>query len=80
MKHTTRDLTQAAAVADVRARLQDGRAKTVREASGLSQSEVARAIGVHASALSRWEAGSRAPRGDAALRLGRLLDRLEARP
>jgi DNA-binding transcriptional regulator YiaG len=56
--------------------LSDGRARALREAAGLSQSEVARTVRVTPQAVTRWETGSRVPRGDAALRYARFLARI----
>jgi transcriptional regulator with XRE-family HTH domain len=54
--------------------------RLIRERARLSQADVARAIGVTPSAVSRWESGVRlTPRSDAALaRYVELLDRLAA--
>jgi transcriptional regulator with XRE-family HTH domain len=63
-----------------RARLAAARGNQLREArerAGLTQSDVARAIGVSPAAVSRWEAGKRRPSAATAARLGRLLERLE---
>lgn len=53
-----------------------GAAKAVREAAGLSQVELASALKVTQTAVSRWERGERIPRGQAAQDYARLLDRL----
>jgi DNA-binding XRE family transcriptional regulator len=53
-----------------------GRGARVRRSLGLSQSEVARAIGVSSACVCRWEGGNRAPQGDAATRYGALLREL----
>lgn len=53
-----------------------GAAKAVREAAGLSQVELAAALKVTQTAVSRWERGERIPRGQAAQDYARLLDRL----
>jgi transcriptional regulator with XRE-family HTH domain len=37
--------------------------RELREAAGLSQADIAAALGVSPAAVSRWEAGKRAPRG-----------------
>jgi len=44
----------------------------------VSQSEIADETGVTASAIARWEGGSRLPRGEAALRYLDVLLRLRA--
>ncbi len=50
-----------------------GRARRLREASGLSQVEVARLVGVRPSTINRWEAQERVPHGDVAIRWVRVL-------
>jgi transcriptional regulator with XRE-family HTH domain len=70
---------EALLVARARRATQDGRARSVRVAAGLSQHEVGTACRVTAAAVSRWETGERLPRGDAAVRYARLLDRLGLR-
>jgi DNA-binding transcriptional regulator YiaG len=37
--------------------------RALREGAGLSQEDVATAVGVHRETVSRWERGERAPRG-----------------
>lgn len=56
-----------------------GRAAAIRRDAGLSQAEVAEHVGVTAAAISRWESGKRRPRGQAAIRYGRILGELERR-
>lgn len=56
-----------------------GEAVRIREAAGLSQSEVAAVVDVSAATVSRWEAGERTPRGKPAARWARLLDDLNER-
>ena len=51
-----------------------GGAAAIRQTANLSQSEVAAAVGVSRAAVSRWEAGTRMPRGEAARRYARLLE------
>lgn len=58
---------------------QSGCGRRIRVASGLSQAEVAAAIGVSPVAISRWEAGERRPRGAGAVAYARLLRDLAAR-
>ena len=65
--------TQVALLSEARLAVASGRATSVREAAGLSQGEVARAIGVTPATLSRWEARQRRPTGGAAVRYARLL-------
>ncbi len=54
-----------------------GRARAIRQTSGLSQSEVARTLGASRGAVSLWETGRRAPRGALALRYAALLESLD---
>ena len=63
-------------IARVRELARNGTARTIREAAGLSQGEVARAVGVSVPALHRWEKGDRTPRGDPAIRYAHVLDSL----
>jgi DNA-binding transcriptional regulator YiaG len=51
-----------------------GRLRELREDTGLFQTDVARAIGVAPSSVSRWESGDDLPRGAHALALLELLD------
>ena len=48
--------------------------KQTREGRGLSQEDAARAVGITASALSKWEQGKAAPRLNALSRLSRVLN------
>ena len=50
-----------------------GRGERLRQAAGLSQGELAEAIGVTSACVSRWEAGVRRPRGEAAVRYAQAL-------
>jgi len=63
----------------VRGDLRSGRARAIREAVGLSQAEIARAVGVERATVALWEQGRRIPHGDPALAYGRLLAELAAR-
>jgi len=65
------------AVIRARSALRVGRFRELRERHGLSQRELARALGVDESALSRWETHSRVPREGAAERLYAVLRVLE---
>jgi DNA-binding transcriptional regulator YiaG len=65
------------ALAEVRLATESGRAKAVRQAARVSQSELARNIGVSQASVSRWEAGYRVPRGKAARRYAKVLRALE---
>lgn len=60
-------------LSNVRAAVMSGKAREVRQAANISQAEAARAIGVSAAAVSRWECGRRLPTGPHALRYARLL-------
>ncbi len=64
---------------EVRAAVRSGRARRIRELSGLSQAEVAQLAGVSEPAISRWEAGDRRPTGKHALAYGRTLRRIAER-
>ena len=66
-------------LARVRALVDSGAARVVRVSKRLSLSEVALTVGVSKSTVFRWEAGERTPRGEKALRYGRLLEQLMAR-
>ena len=50
-----------------------GRAARLRRAAGLSQREVARAVGVTPGCITRWELGERRPTGAVAAEYGRVL-------
>lgn len=67
---------KALRLARLRQQLRSGRAKAIRLESGFTQTEVAKLIGVPPYTLCRWEQATRSPRGQAALRLAALLDRL----
>ena len=80
MTSTDRRTAAVLAIASVRAACTNGRCAQVRTAAGLSQRDLAGAVGVHAATLSRWEGGTRAPHGQAAIRLAAVLDALEQLP
>jgi transcriptional regulator with XRE-family HTH domain len=63
-------------ISEGRRGVRNGAGRALRLAAGLTQAEIAAAVGVSAACISRWESGSRTPRGGAAARYGRLLDRL----
>jgi DNA-binding transcriptional regulator YiaG len=69
-------IDDAAALRQIREVAANGYARTVRLHAGLSLREVADAIDVDPSTVHRWEHGDRRPRGPAALRYGKLIDRL----
>jgi transcriptional regulator with XRE-family HTH domain len=68
--------TSAERLQTLRERTTSGQAREIRKAARLTQSDIARSVGVTFSTLSRWESGERLPRGEAALRYAALLDRL----
>ena len=47
--------------------------RLLRRAAGLSQQEIADAIGVHRTTVARWESGTRRPVGDIRVRYDELL-------
>jgi DNA-binding transcriptional regulator YiaG len=53
--------------------LSKGRPRAIREATRLSQSDVAGAIGASRSAVASWEEGRRRPRGELAARYSSFL-------
>lgn len=53
-----------------------GTARRLRVEAGLSQSEIAREVGVTSSAVALWESGKRVPRGEAAVRYAKVLESL----
>ncbi len=55
-----------------------GEVRRVRETAMLSQSDLARAIGVTVSQVSRIENGLQSPRSDTALKLDAVLSALKA--
>lgn len=60
----------------VRALVKSGNARALRVSAGLGLTEMARAAGVAPRSLYRWEHGKQTPSGPAALRYGRVLQRL----
>lgn len=62
---------------EVRAATRTGFAVDLRRSADLSQSDLARAAGIHPATVSRWESGARKPTGKAALRYARVLRALE---
>ena len=65
--------TDLSLLVEARTAARTGEGVAVREAAGLSQGELARAVGISPGTLSRWEAGLRKPTGPAALRYARVL-------
>lgn len=64
------------AVVRLRADVRAGLVREVRERAGLSQAEVANAVGAHRATVTLWEQGRRVPHGQAAVRYAHLLDKL----
>lgn len=58
--------------------LADHTAIKVREKASLSQADLGRGIGVTRPTISRWESGTRRPRGEVAMRYLALLDALHS--
>jgi len=52
--------------------------RLLRERARLTQDEIARVAGVDRATISRWETGSREPRGELLTRYLEILDRLTA--
>jgi DNA-binding transcriptional regulator YiaG len=67
-------LREAPALKRVRQLAKTDRLRELREEVGLSQSDVARHLGVDASRVSRWEAGLARPRPAHAVALLELLE------
>lgn len=72
----TLTLDQLDQLTRVRRLTSSGAARSIRQAAGLSQSELAGSIAVCPSTLHRWEVGERRPTGALALRYLDALDRL----
>ena len=53
-------------------------ARAIREAAGVSQARIASELGVTRVSVTRWEAGTRRPRGRHALAYSALLRDLQA--
>jgi DNA-binding transcriptional regulator YiaG len=66
------------ALAEARVRAGNGDLTAIRQRVKLSQDAIGRAVGVSRVTVCRWESGERAPSGDAAVRLAKLLRDLEA--
>lgn len=60
-------------LAEARDAARSGRGAHLRRAAGISQAEMAAAVGVTASCVCRWEAGERRPGGDVAPSYARTL-------
>ncbi|HEY5455712.1 MAG TPA: helix-turn-helix domain-containing protein [Acidothermaceae bacterium] len=70
------DTPDTETLAWVRQQVVTGMAKKIREASRLSQGDIARHVHVASATVSRWESNERLPSGEAALRYGALLRKL----
>lgn len=66
------------ALAEARIRVGNGDLAVIRRRAKLSQDAIGRAVGVTRVTVCKWEAGTRQPSGDAAVRLAKLLRALEA--
>jgi len=71
--------TQLAKVSRVRRLCADGGAREIRTSRSLSLGDIATTLGVHKSTVLRWETGTCQPKKEAALRYGRLLEKLADR-
>ncbi|MDG4792085.1 helix-turn-helix transcriptional regulator [Micromonospora sp. WMMD1102] len=72
------DFDRIVLLADARKRVRDGKtARDIRVQAGVTMEDMAYALGVTQSTISRWEGGSRQPRGDAAIRWAQLLTELD---
>ena len=67
-------MNEAIARKRVRRLARTGQLTELRESVGLSQTDIARALGVDQSAVSRWERGTRNPPGRRAVELLELLE------
>jgi DNA-binding transcriptional regulator YiaG len=48
--------------------------RVIREGAGLSQGDIAQAVGVRRETVSRWETGARAPRGEFLVKYREVLE------
>src|SRR5947209_8005249 len=78
MRVAMSDLDDLLRLVQQRRVLDPGIARLIRLRAGLSQAEVAGAVGVSRGALARYEAGERTPRGEQAARYAETLHRLMA--
>jgi DNA-binding transcriptional regulator YiaG len=67
-------MTEILALKRVHRLARTGRLAELREALGLSQADIARAIGVRQSTVARWESGDIHPRGHHAVALLEVLE------
>ena len=70
------DMQELLLLAFVRRACRTGEARRIREAAGISRSEVAGVLGVDSTSVLKWEAGERVPRTALGLRYGELLEGL----
>lgn len=73
-------MTSLSELVNIRSDCQSGETRQRRRCAHLSQAELARALGVSPSTIARWEAGTRVPRADLALRYAKLLASIERCP
>lgn len=66
-------MVDLALLIEARDAAKSGRAERLRRAAGVSQAELAGAVGVDASTVSRWERGRRLPRAPVAIAYARAL-------
>lgn len=71
------ELSEIMLLVDAHKKARNGTAKKTRQHAGLTMAQVAAVIGVGESTVSRWEGGSRKPRGEHALKWAALLNELE---
>lgn len=71
-----RDAEELVELARLRRFVRTGEAEGLRERAGLSQVEVAAAVGTSNVTIHRWESGTRVPHGAPALAYWRLLQQL----
>jgi transcriptional regulator with XRE-family HTH domain len=72
-----RDDSDLSLLIEAREAVASGRAVRLRQDAGLSQREVARAVGVTPGCITRWELGERRPTGAVAVRYGRVLREID---
>lgn len=71
------ELSEIMLLVEAHKKARSGDAKRIRQRAGLTMAQVAAVIGVGESTVSRWEGGSRKPRGEHALKWAALLNELE---
>lgn len=65
------------ALAEARVRVGNGDLAALRQRAGLSQEAIGRAVGVSRVSVCKWEARTRAPSGEPAVRLAQLMRELD---